>query len=99
VLEADMDVDDDGADVRLRAGLLLQRGQSIPPALLEPADPPSKWRRLDLELPSFRWRLDSNAVQEAAQYSDELRRSKTLIMSDNGIAVTIIVVSEGAKRL
>lgn len=70
-----VDAEDDGAEVRLRAGLLLQRGQSIPPALLEPADPPSKWRRIDLELPTFRWRLNSDSVQEALRYSEELRRA------------------------
>lgn len=67
--------EDDGAEARLRAGLLLQRGQSIPPALLEPAEPPNKWLRLDLVLPEFRWRLNANPLQEAHQYSEELRRS------------------------
>lgn len=75
VPEVPADGEDDGVDARLRAGLLLQRGQSIPPALLEPAEPPSKWLRLDLALPVFHWRLNADAAQEALRYSDELRRA------------------------
>lgn len=67
--------DDDGADARLRAGRLLQRGLSIPHALLEPADPPAKWRRLDLTFPPFRWRLNADPTENIARYSEDLRRA------------------------
>jgi hypothetical protein len=66
---------DEGEDARLRVGRLLQRGQNIPYALLDPADPPTKWRRLDLTIPTFRWALNADPALELERYSTELRRS------------------------
>jgi hypothetical protein len=67
-----------GTDQRLRIGRLLQQGRSIPYALLEPARPPAKWRRIDLALPTFRWALDADGpalASSAAAYSNEVRQA------------------------
>ena len=66
------------ADQRLRLGRLLQQGRSIPYALLEPARPPAKWRRIDLILPTFRWALDTDGpalAASAAAYSNDVRQA------------------------
>lgn len=52
----------DDAEPRYRLGRLIQRGREIPFGLLDSADPPMKWRRIDLTLPRLATRL--NATQE-----------------------------------
>jgi hypothetical protein len=73
--EPDADNAPADADQRLRLGRLLQQGRSIPHALLEPARPPAKWRRIDLTLPTFRWALDTDGpplAASAAAYSNDV---------------------------
>jgi Helicase conserved C-terminal domain len=68
---------DGGADARLRIGRLLQRGRAVPFGLLEPAQIPPKWRRIDLALPLFGWELGtdpSHLMDAATRYSDNLRQ-------------------------
>src|SRR5438552_298430 len=43
----------DDTTARLRIGTMLQRGRHVPTGLLEPAQIPSKWLRVDLTAPSF----------------------------------------------
>lgn len=63
---------------QLRLGRLLQRGRTIPFALLDPAAVPPKWRRLDLTFDPFSWPLDASRDALATRlddYNNRLRQS------------------------
>lgn len=71
----------DDTTARLRIGRLLQRGRSIPFHLLETAPIPAKWRRIDLALPTFSWRLSAITAEIQAAldiYNAELRQAATI---------------------
>ncbi|WP_027554920.1 helicase-related protein [Bradyrhizobium sp. Cp5.3] len=58
---------------QLRIGRLLQRGRSVPFALLEPVAAPGKWRRIDLAFAPFVWHFLTDAAQLAVQVADYSR--------------------------
>ncbi|MBN8544251.1 MAG: DEAD/DEAH box helicase [Alphaproteobacteria bacterium] len=68
--------DSDGT-ARLRMGRLLQRNRVIPFGLLDSANPPSKWRRIDLTLPIFTWQqeVDEATLQDQIrEYAQRMRQ-------------------------
>ncbi|MBD9522787.1 helicase [Ensifer sp. ENS02] len=57
-------------------GKLVTEGRSIPAQHVSPANIPGKWKRLDLELPSFEWAASLSGdtlKQRCEEYSIELR--------------------------
>ena len=69
----------DDQNARLRIGRLLQRGRTVPYALLDPAPAPPKWRRVDLTFEPFNWPLRADRAtleMEAAAYSLAMRRER-----------------------
>ncbi|UWU76208.1 helicase-related protein [Bradyrhizobium huanghuaihaiense] len=91
------DVQADGADdqnAQLRIGRLLQRGRSVPFALMEPVAAPPKWRRIDLTFAPLVWQFQTDATQLATQVGDysrtmrdsALRQVTDWITSPEGLA-------------
>ena len=75
----------DSSSAQLRIGRLLQRGRSVPFALLDPAPAPAKWRRIDLTLSPLVWQLqtDAEALQaQLADYSRVVRQSALQQVTD-----------------
>jgi hypothetical protein len=67
---AEAETSPEPAEARLRIDRLLQRGRIIPHQLLEPADSPPKWKRIDLNLPEFRWNIQRGAAEISTQLTD-----------------------------
>ncbi|MDH6259689.1 helicase-related protein [Bradyrhizobium sp. BR13661] len=63
----------DDQNAQLRIGRLVQRGRSVPFALLEPVAAPPKWRRIDLTFTPFVWQFHADAPQLATQVADYSR--------------------------
>ena len=75
----------DDQNARLRIGRLLQRGRTVPYALLDPAPAPPKWRRVDLTFEPFNWPLRADRATletEAAAYSLAMRQRAVQQISD-----------------
>jgi hypothetical protein len=75
----------DNSSAPLRIGRLLQRGRSVPFALLDPAPAPAKWRRIDLTFAPLVWQLqadDDTLRGQLADYSRAMRQSALQQVTD-----------------
>jgi hypothetical protein len=65
----------EGAEVRVPVARLLRQGHEIPLALLDTADIPAKWLRLEIQCPAFAWALiadDETLTQSLTEFNNRL---------------------------